>query len=272
MATRTTLVVAALAASTFGCHVVVADIGCGHTAPREATLDAAGATRLVIDAGAGSLDVHGVSGAAEVRASGTACASRESILDQVRLVAERRGDALYLEARFPERFSGNAALDFEVEVPAGLAVEIEDGSGPITVRGVASLSLRDGSGEIEVSDVRGAVTIEDGSGEIELLGIGGAVAIEDGSGAIDLRGIGGRITIEDGSGEITIRDADGDVIVDEDGSGSIEVTGVGGSVLVREDGSGSIRVEDVRGDFTVERDGSGGISSADVGGRVSIPD
>ena len=269
--TKTPFLLATLVSSTLACQVVIAD-DCDRTAPREATLEAAGATRLVIDVGAGSLDVRGVAGATEVRAHGIACASRESILEDIRLVAERRGDTLYIETRFPELHTGTALLDLEIEAPDGLEVEIEDGSGSTTVRGVASLSLRDGSGELEVSDVRGSVTIDDGSGEIELLGIGGDVSIEDGSGEIDLRGIGGRIVIEDGSGEIDVRDADGDVIVDDDGSGSIDIAGVGGSVLIREDGSGSIRVEDVRGDFTVERDGSGGISSDNVDGRVSIPD
>ena len=269
--TKIPLLLATIVSSTLACQVVIAD-GCDHTAPREATLEAAGATRLVVDTGAGSLDVRGVAGAAELRARGTACASRESILEDIRLVAERRGDTLYVETRFPDFNTGTAKLDLEIEVPDGLEVEIEDGSGSTIVQRIASLSLRDGAGEIEVTDVRGAVTIEDGSGEIEVLGVGGDLSIEDGSGEIELRGIGGRVTIEDGSGGITVRDADGDVIVDEDGSGSIDIAGVGGSVLIREDGSGGIRVADVRGDFTVERDGSGGISTENVDGRVSIPD
>lgn len=269
--TKTPLLLATLAVATLACQVVIAD-NCDHFASRDATLEAAGATRVVIDTGAGSLDVRGVAGSSELRARGTACASRASVLDDIRLVAERRGDTLHIETRFPVLRSGTARLDLEVEIPDGIAVEIDDGSGSLTVRGVASLDLRDGSGAIEVSDVRGGVTIEDGSGGIEVLGVGGDLSIEDGSGAIDVRGIGGRIVIRDGSGEIRVRDADGDVVIDEDGSGGIVIVGVGGSVLIREDGSGSIRVEDVRGDFTVERDGSGGISFENVAGRVSIPD
>lgn len=269
MSLRRSLTIAILAASGLACQVVIGD-DCDHTAPREASLDASGATRVVIDAGAGSLEVRGVPGS-EVHARGTACASREALLDEIRLVADRRGDTLHLETRFPRNYHGTARLDLEVDIPAGLPVAIDDGSGSTKVRGVAALTLHDGSGSITVSDVAGAVDIEDGSGSIELLGVGGDVTIDDGSGSIDVRGAGGKVRIDDGSGEITVRDVDGDVSV-EDGSGSMEITGVGGSVVVEEDGSGDIRVEDVRGDFRVLDDGSGSVDYARIDGQVSIDD
>jgi len=269
MILRTTLSIAILAASGLACQIAIGD-DCSHTAPREATLGASGAEKVVIDAGAGSLEVRGSSGN-ELRAAGTACASNASLLDDVRLVAERRGDTLYVETRFPRNYRGTARLDLEVDLPAGLPVSIEDGSGSIKVRGVAALTVHDGSGSLEASDIAGAVDVEDGSGSIELLGIGGDVTIDDGSGGIDVRGAGGRVRIDDGSGEIVVRDVDGDVIL-EDGSGSMEIVGVGGSVIVEEDGSGDIRVEDVRGDLEVRDDGSGGVDYARIDGRVSIHD
>jgi hypothetical protein len=267
MTFRGALTITILAASGLACQIAVGD-DCDHTAPREATLAASGATRVVIDAGAGSLDVRGVPGG-ELHARGTACASREAVLNEIRLVADRRGDTLHIETRFPRNFHGSARLDLEVEVPADLEVAIDDGSGSIDVRGVAALTIHDGSGGIHVADVAGALDIEDGSGVIELLGIGGDVTVDDGSGGIDIRGAGGRVRINDGSGEITVRDVDGDVIL-EDGSGSMEIAGVGGSVVVEEDGSGGIRVEDVRGDLRIKDDGSGGVDYARIDGRVSI--
>jgi hypothetical protein len=270
---RTTLLAIVLVGCGFaaGCNVVIAD-GCDHTAPREATLDAGGATRLVIDVGAGSLDVQGAEGLDRVRAEGTACASRAELLDQIVLDTERRGDTLYLTAEYPQRVRGSVSLDLEVEVPAGLHLRIDDGSGSITVRSVAGLELEDGSGSIDVSDVAGDLEIDDGSGEIEVLGIGGSVVIDDGSGQIEVTGVGGDVRVDDGSGDIDLRDVDGTVTIEEDGSGGIDVSGVGGSVLVEEDGSGSIRVRDVEGDFTVRRDGSGSVSVEDVRGKVSVPD
>ena len=236
-----------------GCRITLGDWDpCDVTAPRNATLDAAGASRLVIDAGAGSLSVRGADGAAEVVADGTACARDEETLEKVLLVAERDGDVLRLETRFPRRTRG-ARLDLSVELPASLPVEIDDGSGSVEVRDVASLELLDGSGEIDVHGVTGDVTIDDGSGEIDLDGVGGGVRLTDGSGGIEVLGVGR------------------DVIVEDDGSGEIEITGVGGSVVIESDGSGGIDVRDVDGDFELHRDGSGGVSTRDVRGRVSLP-
>ncbi len=253
------------------CRVVIADSDCSHTAPREATIDAAGASRLVFEAGAGSLEIHGTPALAEVRVHGTACASRESMLESIQIDTHRRGDTVYVTAQVPDVHYGSAALDLSLEVPANLAVEGRDGSGSATVRSVASLDVRDGSGALEISDVAGAVRVHDGSGELTVLGVGGDLQIEDGSGPIEVKGVSGGVRLSDGSGEMTVSNVDGDVTVDDDGSGGIEIRGVRGNVLVRDDGSGPIRVRDVQGDFTVAHDGSGGIDFDGVHGRVSIP-
>lgn len=263
--------VAILAAFALSCTVVIADT-CDETAPRFAEVDAGGAERVVIDAGAGSLEVRGVPGVTSVQARGEACASTGSALEDVRLVADRRGDTVRIETRFPRDWNGDARLDLEVEVPADLEVVVDDGSGPVVVQGVASLQLDDGSGDVEVSNVAGDLGIDDGSGDLEILGVGGDVTLEDGSGNVDVAGVGGEVRLDDGSGNIDVRDCDRDVIVTEDGSGDIRISGVGGSVIVREDGSGDIDVSDVRGDFRVDDDGSGGVSHERVDGRVTIDD
>jgi hypothetical protein len=265
------LAIAILATFALSCTVVIADT-CDETAPRSAEIDVEGATRVVIDAGAGSLDVRGVDGATSVRARGEACASSESVLEDIRLVADRRGDTVRIETVFPRNWNGNARLDLEVELPTDLEVVIDDGSGSITVEGVASLHLDDGSGDVKISNVAGDVGIDDGSGDLELLGIGGDVTVEDGSGNIDIAGVGGEIRIDDGSGNIEVRDGDRDVIITEDGSGNIRIAGIGGSGIVREDGSGDIDVSDVRGDLRVDDDGSGGVSHDRIDGRVTIDD
>lgn len=247
------LILFAFLVAGLACQISFGDRGpCDVSAPRNAVLDAAGASRLVIDAGAGSLSVRGVEGADDVVADGTACARDEEALEEVLLVAERDGDVLRLETRFPRRSRG-ARLDLAVELPSSLPVEIDDGSGSVDVRDVASLELLDGSGEIDVQGVAGDVTLNDGSGEIEIEGVGGSVRITDGSGEIEVLGVGR------------------DVIVEDDGSGGIEITGVAGDVVIESDGSGGIDVRDVDGDFELQRDGSGGVSTRDVRGRVSLP-
>ncbi len=227
---------------------------CDHRAPREESIDAAGVERIEIEASAGFLRVEGVKGS-EVRVVGEACASSARLLEDVRLVVRRSGDRVRIIAELPEGGWGRstARLDLAIEVPSDIAIGIDDGSGEIEVRGVASAEIADGSGEIEVSDIAGDLEIEDGSGEIDVEGVGGEVRISDGSGEIELRSV-------------------GSVLIEEDGSGEIEIAGVEGDVMVRSDGSGSISVRDVNGDFTVRRDGSGGIDHRSVVGQVTIPD
>jgi hypothetical protein len=228
---------------------------CGHKAPREADVSAAGARQVRVIARAGALKIHGRDGATAVAVHGTACASSEDRLAEVKLVAERRGDVVYVEAAIPEDewFGGARALDLDIEVPASMALDVNDGSGSAEVRNVGSLKIEDGSGDLSIDGVRGAVTVDDGSG------------------SLDIANVDGQVRLKDGSGEIVVHDV-GSVLIDEDGSGGVRLTSVRGDATIRDDGSGSISVRDVAGDFTVDSDGSGSIDHHEVHGRVKIPD
>ncbi len=235
----------------------VAAAGCPFQEPREAKLEVAGATSLRLIARAGTLDLGGVPGAREVTVAGQACASSAGALAGVKLRAERQGSQIVVEALVAEDatpLAGGPALDLVVRVPASLAVEVSDTSGPLEIRGVGALRLEDGSGEALVEDVAGDVTLRDDAGDLTVRRVGGALSI-----------------LRDGSGQIDVVDVRGSVTIDEDGSGGIRVEKVGGSVRVERDGSGSIDVRDVAGDFVVEQDGSGGIRHEGVKGRVSLP-
>ncbi|HEX2721813.1 MAG TPA: hypothetical protein VHM24_02780 [Gemmatimonadaceae bacterium] len=233
-----------------------------YASPRNATVDARGARSVVIDAEAGILRVDGRSGINEVRVRGTARANRESLLRDIKLIAERRGDVVFIKAdiEHDDGFWGRAnddryrGLDLIIEVPVNL-----------------KLDVKDGSGEAEFANT-GAIDLEDGSGSIEIRGAHGDVRIHDGSGSITIDGVEGTVRVSDGSGEIRATNVTRDFIVETDGSGSIDVRGVGGTMRVESDGSGNIDVERVAGDFVVENAGSGSISYETVKGTVRIPD
>jgi len=208
---------------------------CSHRSPREASVQANGARRIRVIARAGDLKIQGRADASTVAVHGTACSSREAGLDEIKLIAERRGDEIYVEAAMPDEWFGGArGLDLALDVPSSLPLEVEDGSGSAEIRDVAALKIEDGSGELRIANVAGAVSVTDGSGGIVI-------------------------------------DHAGSVVIEEDGSGGVRITGVKGSVVVRDDGSGSIDVSDVEGDFTVEHDGSGGVSYDGVRGAVRVP-
>ena len=211
--------------------------------PRNATVNAAGATSLKIDARAGQLRVTGRADITEVRVRGTARASSRGLLADIKLEAVRNGNEVTVRAIMPESrdsrdrdWNDQALLDLVIEAPATLALDIEDSSGDMTVEGVAAkMRIQDSSGNIRVRDA------------------GNDVWIGDSSGGIDIRGV------------------KGSVEVDEDSSGEIEIYDVTGSVHVGRDSSGSINVSRVGGDFVVEHDGSGSIEYDGVKGKVDVP-
>ena len=254
LATLTTVLITASALPAFA-----QDWGeqCRHEAQRSANIELNGATLLALRAGSGSLKVEGKPGVNRITVRGKACASDERLLDDIKLSTAREGGSIVIEANLREGRGWNyrdneyARLDLVIEVPARMAMEIEDGSGSIDLSNIGAVHIADGSGDIVANDLHGEVRIKDGSGGIRLIDVAGRVDIDDGSGEISLRNIGGLIDIDDSSGEINIRGA----------RNSVRIS----------DSSGSIDVSDVAGDFTVDDDSSGGIDYDNVKGRVDIP-
>jgi hypothetical protein len=132
-----------------------------YTARRDTTLDARGARRIEVEAHAGTLRITGVTGLTEVRVRGTARASDRGLLDRIRVDARRQGDVVIVRADIPDERDGRGwrigwrgddyrGLDLVIEVPAGIAADVEDGSGEVEIRRVGALDLRDGSGSIDI--------------------------------------------------------------------------------------------------------------------------
>jgi hypothetical protein len=251
---------AAIAAAPFLIGSAAGAQSSDYTSPRRAAVDAGGARRIEVEAGAGSLRVEGRPGLNQVQVNGTARSSSQQFLNQIRLIAERRGDVIFVKADIPEdgRYNDDyrysASLDLVIEVPQGMAADIGDGSGDATIIGVGALDMTDGSGDLTVSGATGSVHINDGSGNLKIENIGGDVRVTDGSGDIDVRNV------------------TGSFIVENDGSGGIFATDVRGSVTVENDGSGNIEVSKVGRDFRVDSKGSGEIEYASVTGQVDIPE
>lgn len=235
-----------------------------YTSPRNAEVDASGAKTIEVRAGAGSLRIEGKPGISRVQVRGTARSSSRRHLDDIKLVAERRGDVVFIKSDMPDGDNSgfwnsmhgdwNMALDLVIEVPMNVALDVEDGSGDAKIISVGPLRLVDGSGEVQINGVKGNATVEDGSGNLTIENVEGTLHVSDGSGIIDVKNVLGNFEVE------------------EDGSGDIDAVGVGGTMLVDEDGSGNIDVERIAGDFLVNRKGSGTIRSSEVKGKIDIPD
>lgn len=206
---------------------------------RELQLDTGGLDALQIDAGAGQLDVRGVSGAekilviATIRVEDGEDDARKLIEKDMVLTLERKGDEARLVARFERGMWGsgpNAGIDLKVQVPDSLALRVDDSSGSIDiVEMAAAVKIDDGSGSIDVHGA-GTLDIEDGSGSIEAFRINGDVRINDGSGSIDVRDVSGSVYIDDGSGGIKVNGVEADLVIIDDGSGSQTYANVAGNV------------------------------------------
>ncbi len=176
--------------------------------------------RLTIDVGAGELNVTGPSQSDMISVRAVACADSQNKLDDLDLTQDSRGDRLEITSETGDSDWGSvnwfgstyAYIDVNIAIPAGLVIDIDDGSGDITLR-----------------DVSGDFSIEDGSGGIEITRVTGNLRINDGSGDIRIETVGGNVTI------------------DEDGSGDIRVRNVAGSFETGDSGSGDVDYSDVRG-------------------------
>lgn len=207
---------------------------------RDLKISSDGITGFEIKAGAGSLEVTGVPGARAIVVTATITIENadddeagEIIDAEVTLTLERDGDRAQLKAYFDRADSGhgsNATIDLEVQMPTGVSLNVHDSSGSIDVNDVAAdVVIDDGSGSIEIRNVA-SLSIDDGSGSIQVNGVAGDVSIVDGSGSITVREVGGSVTIDDGSGSIQVHDIEKDVIIEDDGSGSVSISGVRGRV------------------------------------------
>ena len=103
---------------------------------------------------------------------------------------------------------GSCSFDYQIAVPAGRRAVISDGSGDMTLRGLAGpVHAELDSGNVRASGLSGAVTIEDDSGDITVTGLTSRqVTASDDSGDITLTftRVPDRVLVSDQSGDIRL--------------------------------------------------------------------
>ena len=210
---------------------------------RELSLETRGRDALEIEAGAGSLDIVGAPDTTEITVlavieidTNDDDDARETIEEKMVLVLEKDSDTATLKAYFED--SGwnwgrgdSPRISLEVQMPEGMHLNVDDGSGSVEIENVrGDVVMDDGSGSLTMKDVGGEVRIDDGSGSITVSGVGGDLSINDGSGSIKVDGVGGSVTVDDGSGGIDVSDVAEDLIIVDDGSGGLNFSNIGGRV------------------------------------------
>ncbi|MGD8375416.1 MAG: DUF4097 family beta strand repeat-containing protein [Acidobacteriota bacterium] len=177
----------------------------------------------------------------------------------VRARIERRGG--WLSSLFG---GGDGGIFFEVRVPRNTRLNVDNGSGGVSVAEIdAPVTVDNGSGGIHLDHIRGAVTVDNGSGGIKIAEIEGALSVDNGSGGVRVEAIRGDVKVDNGSGGVSVAEVVGDTTVDN-GSGGVSLDGLDGALRV-ETSSGGIRARlvGINAGVTAET-GSGGV-------RIEVP-
>ncbi|MEV0620880.1 DUF4097 family beta strand repeat-containing protein [Nonomuraea sp. NPDC050404] len=105
---------------------------------------------------------------------------------------------------------GSCSVNYKIEVPKGLAVDVDSGSGDLTLR-----------------DLSGSLNVQMGSGDVDSAGLAGKkVSVYAGSGNVELKYVSAPedARVETGSGDITLRvPDDGYVVKPDTDSGDVSV-------------------------------------------------
>lgn len=140
----------------------------------------------------------------------------------------------------------NISIDYDVTVPADVALNLHSGSGDVEVNNVGRfLSAASGSGNIRARGTHGPLDLESGSGDLQIDDANaGDVKARTGSGNIHINGFSGSFNAKTGSGDVEAygRLQGGGMISTGSGNVRLHLTPDSRFTLEGAVGSGDIRV------------------------------
>ncbi|TQK62763.1 putative adhesin [Brevibacillus sp. AG162] len=171
--------------------------------------------------------------------------------EEIIITLEKDGDTATLRSETNTDIGFNYVdMTITVIVPPQLPIALTDGSGDIDMTDlIGKLTIEDDSGDIRLTNTGGEVEIRDQSGDIRIKDASALKLIEDDSGDIAMENTGGNVEIHDQSGDMDIRKHKGDMTI-SDQSGDIVIDTVEGNVLIENDGNGERSVQNIKGSYT----------------------
>jgi hypothetical protein len=140
--------------------------------------------------------------------------------DSFRPIFEQSASKLTLKEDFSQG-SHSGSSSWILEVPNGISVDINTGSGDLTVADLdIEIRTNSGSGNIDITKVKGNLDFNTGSGDFELQETSGELRINTGSGTIRAGKCEGELSFNAGSGNINLDQIKGDISANV-GSGNI---------------------------------------------------
>ncbi|MFX4228345.1 MAG: hypothetical protein ACFHHU_10810 [Porticoccaceae bacterium] len=130
---------------------------CVFEKPIEFDIPVDGQTLLELTMESGNLVVEGNDESDVVEIRATACAGNKSAVEDLDLVYEGHSESIDIRSVTPDisslfSFNNYAYIDTTITLPSDMDLSIDDGSGDITVRNIASLKIVDGSGNIVIDE------------------------------------------------------------------------------------------------------------------------
>jgi len=186
-----------------------------------------------------------------VRAQSQAAARRE--IERMHFTTVSSGGVVRLQADCEG--SNGGYMDFEVRVPAQLALKLETKGGAVSARNIGGkVEASTGGGKIQLEEIRGPITVSSAGGEIEIGKAGSDVHASTGGGNIRVGSAEGRVTASSGGGNLNIGSAKAMTL--QTGAGRIEVSKCEGPIKA-ETAGGTISLMEAWGPAQLESGGGG---------------
>ncbi|MBT3942574.1 MAG: hypothetical protein HOC77_13680 [Chloroflexi bacterium] len=228
-----------------------------------ANIDIGDATVLQIIGDRGDLAVEGRRGRSSISVVGRSCGTIESRrhFESIVFTTSKTDDEIIVAVKLPRKanlgeLQDNIRMDVQILVPENFPrVEIDNGDGSVFVANVRELQAVVGFGNLDATNIGGAVDVDELIGSISLIDIRGDVEVDD------LKGY----------GEVFLTAITGNVNIGSNQSGPARISDIGGDVTIGNAGTGRLTVARVGGDLSVDLNLLGRISIDEIEGLVSLP-
>jgi hypothetical protein len=241
--------------------------------------------------------------AAEVRIHATIHASAETreesqkVADAIRIAIAEDSTGLSVETVYPDtsrtflewlarRYTPSYSVDYDITVPRTCPVTLSNGFGNVEASDLGTrVDVANAHGRLSVTDVTGDARVENKFGAAQVSRVGGALTVSNTNGAVVVSAAGGHVTVTNRFGDVSVAQARKGATV-TNGNGTVSVTDSDGPLTVA-DSFGAVVVGGVKGNVTViNRNGVvelrgvsgaaevtnafGDVTVSDVGGRLGV--
>ena len=127
---------------------------------------------------------------AEKLVTASSMESARSFAHQVNIDVYRDGNILRVETISPHSTSrkiGEVRVDYEIEIPQIMDVEVSNTNGDITVE--------DTDGDVDIATTNGDITVDNVSSDVEATNVNGKIELSDIDGGVDASSTNGNLTI-----------------------------------------------------------------------------